>query len=379
MAIYKRTGKKKTSWYLCYYDDQGKQVWKSFDKKRDAEAYEGKVKVAKKENRYPEVFDIKQETVTTFNQLADHYVATYKDQKCYQHFKSHVIRELRAEFGEKKLSQITYMDLELWRKRRKDSPTRQGKPRTDGSVNCDVAILAHMFSKAETWGLLEKSPLKKGARLMYKVDNQRTRYLEEPQIEALLAACPPHLKPIVETALLSGMRRGEILSLRWEQIRNGFIYLEGAMTKSGKGRQIPVNDKLQKVFNGLRQKALQELRQRQTHEIKSQYVFCDSQGRRFKEVRGSFRSACRRAGIEDFRFHDLRHTFASQLIMNGASIKAVQELLGHASLAMTMRYSHLSKGHLRDAVNLLNTLGIGKTLEPPRKNESLMKVTSCNY
>jgi integrase len=170
----------------------------------------------------------------------------------------------------------------------------------------------------------------------------------------------PHLKPIVETALLTGMRRGELLGLKWEQIRNGFIYL--TETKSGKSRQIPINDRLQD--------ALREVRR--GNQLKSPYVFCDSQGRRFLEVKRSLTSACRRAGIEAFRFHDLRHTFASRLVMKGAGLKAVQELLGHASLSMTMRDAHLSKEHLRDSVNLLNNLPGGKEmvnkhLRPPRK------------
>jgi site-specific recombinase XerD len=79
-------------------------------------------------------------------------------------------------------------------------------------------------------------------------------------------------------------------------------------------------------------------------------------------VKRSFASACKKAGIEAFRFHDLRHTFASQLVMRGASLKAGQELWGHASLAMTMRYAHLSHEHLKDSVNLLNDLPSGKEM-----------------
>jgi integrase len=156
----------------------------------------------------------------------------------------------------------------------------------------------------------------------------------------------------VETALLTGMRRGELLSLKWEHIRNGFIYLEAAMVKSGKGRQIPVNDRLAEVLKEVRR----------GNQFKSEFVFCDSQDRRFYAVKRSFTSACRRAGVEAFRFHDLRHTFASRLVMRGASLKAVQELLGHADLKMTMRYAHLSHEHLRDSVNLLNDLPSGKEM-----------------
>jgi integrase len=131
------------------------------------------------------------------------------------------------------------------------------------------------------------------------------------------------------------MRRGELLSLKWEQIRNGFIYL--TETKGGNARQIPINDRLAEVFREVR---------RGDH-LKSPYVFCDLKGRRFYAVKRSFASACRRAGIEDFRFHDLRHTFASRLVMRGASLKAVQELLGHADMKMTMRYATCPKATCR--------------------------------
>ncbi len=154
----------------------------------------------------------------------------------------------------------------------------------------------------------------------------------------------------MELALLTGMRRGELLGLKWEQIRNGFIFL--TETKSGKDRQIPINDRLAEVLREMRR----------GNQLKSPYLFCDSEGRRFLEVKRSFASPCRRSGIEDFRFHDLRHTFASRLVMKGASLKAVQELLGPADMKMTRRYAHLSHEHLRDSGNLLNDLPSGKQM-----------------
>jgi len=329
---------------------------KCFPKKADADDYLAKVKVAKREGRYHDVFDVKKESQTTFNELADRYVENFQSQKSFKDFKTHVVRELRESFGSRRLSEIGYLDLETYRNQRKAAPTKAGKTRTDASVNRDMAILSHMMSKAVDWELLENSPFKKGKGLMLKENNQRLRFLSESEIEALLKACDdlkahsPYLRSIVETDILTGMRRGELLSLKWEQIRNGRIYL--TETKSGKARQIPISDRLAGVLREVRRGS----------QLKSPYVFCDSQGRRFMEVTRSFASACRRAGIEDFRFHDLRHTFASHFVMRGGSLKALQELLGHASLAMTMRYAHLSQEYLRDLVNLLNDLPYGKEM-----------------
>jgi site-specific recombinase XerD len=101
---------------------------------------------------------------------------------------------------------------------------------------------------------------------------------------------------------------------------------------------------------------------RRGNQLKSPYVFCDSEGNRFYEVKRSFATACKKAGLENIRFHDLRHTFASHLVMKGASLKVVQELLGHADIKMTMRYAHLSQAHMRESVSLLNSLPSGKEM-----------------
>jgi integrase len=357
MAIRKRVNQQGVSWQVDYRDPEGKRIMKCFPKKADAEAYLGKVTVAKREERYHDVFDVKRETQVTFNELAEKYAENFGTQRAFHTSKRYLLAKVKDHFGEKRLSQITYLDLETYRNKRKATPANGSKPRTDASVNREMALIGHMLSKAVEWEMLETSPLK-GKRLMFKENNQRLRFLAEPEIVALLQACDdlkthsPHLRPLVETALLTGMRRGELLSLKWEQISNGFIYLEAAMVKSGKGRQIPVNDRLAEVLKEVRR----------GNQLKSEFVFCDSQGRRFYAVKRSFTSACRRAGIEAFRFHDLRHTFASRLVMRGASLKAVQELLGHADLKMTMRYAHLSHEHLRDSVNLLNDLPSGKQM-----------------
>jgi integrase len=230
-TIRKRTNRKGITWQIDYYDPQGKRKMKCFPLKKDAEAYLGKVTAAKKEGRYHDVFDVKRETQVTFNELADKYVENHKTQKSFKGSKVPLLRLLRAEFGERRLSGLSYLDLETLRNRRKATPTMAGKSRTDATVNREMSTLRHMLNKAMEWGMLEKNPFNKGSKLMLKENNHRLRFLTESEVDALLKACTdlkthsPHLRPLVETALNTGMRRGELLSLKWEQIRNGFIYL----------------------------------------------------------------------------------------------------------------------------------------------------------
>jgi integrase len=130
-------------------------------------------------------------------------------------------------------------------------------------------------------------------------------------------------KPIVQLEMFSGGRSLD-------------------MTKNGERREVPINATLRGALKRI------------VRRVDSPYVFVDREGRRFKDVKRSFHSALRKVGIKDFRFHDLRHTFASQLFMAGVDITTVKELLGHKSLAMTLRYSHLAPAHKVNALAILD-------------------------
>ena len=177
-------------------------------------------------------------------------------------------------------------------------------------------------------------------------NNRRLRFLSKEECRALLDTCKEHLNVIVTFAMNTGCRKGEILSLKWDNVdlKHGFIRLD--KTKNGERRDIPINDDLKGTLQGI------------TRRLDIPYVFFDSAtGRPFQDVKRSFNTACRKAGITDFHFHDLRHTFASHLIMAGVDITTVSKLLGHKSLTMTLRYAHLAPNHLQNAVNMLNITG----------------------
>ncbi len=242
------------------------------------------------------------------------------------------INNLKPFFGGKYLHEITPLDMEKYKRR------RQGKV-SNATVNREVACLKHIFTKAIEWGIVKKNPGKKVKLLRER--NTRLRYLGEKEIGRLYDACAEHLKPIVTVALNTGMRKEEILNLKREDLdfQSRIIYVLD--TKNSERREIPMNDIVCRTLLAAREKT------------DSPWVFCKKNGERYGNVRKAFEGARKRAGIVDFRFHDLRHTFASHLVMAGVDLKTVQELLGHKSFEMTLRYAHLSPEHKKAALDIL--------------------------
>ncbi|MGD0401314.1 MAG: site-specific integrase [Syntrophobacteraceae bacterium] len=356
MAIRKRG----SGWQIDYFDPTGKRVRKSFAKKKDAEAELAKRVSLIAEKRY---LDVKKDYTTTLDELLKKYEENFQDQAGFKNSKCHFIENFREYFGkDTRLDNIKYVELDTYRSYLKRKPTRHGSFRSPVTINREITCLHHILEKAKEWQMIERNPFDQGKSLLTKENNQRFRFLTEDEIPVLLRECSDYLRPIVDCAINTGMRRGEILSLQWDQIRNGFIYL--TKTKTNEARQIPVNESLELLFA--------DIKRSQGPGAKSVFTFTrgqhalkqpESQRERkglalvVKPVRSittGFIGALKRAGIEDFRFHDLRHTFASQLALRGASLKQIQELLGHKNITMTMRYAHLTQESKRDAVNLLN-------------------------
>lgn len=211
-----------------------------------------------------------------------------------------------------------------------------------------------MFTKAGDWEMIGKDILDRMKKVKpFRLENMRLRYLAKDECFVLIDACISHLKPIVVTALNTGMRLSEILNLEWDRhvdLKHGFILLD--KTKNSNRREIPINDTLRRTLQGI------------TRRLDVPYVFFNREtGKPYKEIKHGFKSACRRAKIHDFHFHDLRHTFASHLIMAGVDITTVSRLLGHKSLTMTLRYSHLAPSHLVKAVSILDGVFTGKSIK----------------
>lgn len=217
------------------------------------------------------------------------------------------------------------------------------------TVSNELSVLRHMLRLARKWGYLDVVP----EITTPKKPKGRERYLDAGEIARLLAACRtsrnPYLLPMVTVALNTGMRKGEILGLIWERIDLATSRITLYDTKNGQSRGVPLN---RAVYDALL--ALEPDQARREGPC-----FKRRNGTAWGQIRTAFTGALAKTGIADFRFHDLRHTAASHLIMRGASLKDVMEILGHSDIKMTMRYAHLSPTHLLGAVERLDGLTAG--------------------
>lgn len=287
-----------------------------------------------KEGKAPEIKQIKN---CTFSELTEQYLVWAERQRSFRS-KQGFVSQLNEKYGPLPLRRFNTMLVEQLQTERLQ---KGNKPST---VNRLLATLKHMFSKAVEWDMVEEETLKRirKARLLQE-NNRRLRYLNRDECLDLINACNAHLGPIVITALNTGMRKAEILGLRWDQVdlKHGFILLE--ITKNGGRRDIPINDTLRVTLQGI------------IPRLDVPYVFCDPRnGKALQDVKRSFATALRKAKLHDFHFHDLRHTFASHLVMASVDITTVKELLGHKTLTMTLRYAHLAPSHRVNAVNILD-------------------------
>lgn len=312
------------------------------EKFKEAENLLIKRKQGIREGKMPEVKVIKNHT---FKDLAEEYTKWAERQKSFKSKKG-FITQLRGMYDHLPLRRFNTMMIEQMQTERLQ---RNNKPAT---VNRHLATLKHMFTKAVEWDMVEEEILKRIRKVkLLPENNRRLRFLSKDECGKLINASNARLKPIAITAINTGMRKSEILNLTWDQVdlKHGFILLD--VTKNGERREIPINETLRTTLKGI------------VRRLDTPHVFyVKKTGVPYQDIKRSFASACRTAGIRDFRFHDLRHTFASQLVMAGVDLTTVKELLGHKSLTMTLRYAHLAPGHKIKAVDILDGILNGKTI-----------------
>ena len=345
--IYKR-GK---TWYIGY-SANGRLMREAVGESRKfAELVLGKKRAEVREGRF---LDVKKHAKIKFEDFAKTFVELHsKVNKRPRVAKrdEQLIKRLSGHFAGKYLYEITSKQIEEYKKVRKETKLKD-KFIAAATVNRELACLKCMFNKAIEWGKADDNPVRKVK--LFKENNKRLRFLEKEEIPKFLDSAAPHLKPILIVALFTGMRKSEILTLQWKNINfgQGIIYL--LHTKNGERREVLMNDIVKKTLIAVPKNP------------KSPYIFCHEDGKPYLNVRKSFDAVLKKCDIIDFKFHDLRHTFASHLVMSGIDIKTVQELMGHKSIEMTLRYSHLSPDHKKRAVEILGNRIITNIAQTPK-------------
>lgn len=333
--------KKGNNWYVDYYLKGRRKRKKVGPSKKLAEQILKDIQVKTAKGEYLGIFEEKK---ILFSDFFQKYLSFSKTNKSFFSYKRDLAssKNLLPVFGDKYLIEIIPQMVEEYKTERLQEDV------TPATVNRELSCFRHLFNKAIEWGYLNKNPMQ-GVRLL-KEPPGRTRYLRIEEIERLLDVIDSfskdirsYLKPIVLIALNTGLRKREILQLRWKDIYFEKRKITVSITKTNEIRIVPMNETLYRELKEI------------SRDAESEYLFYNKKGEPFGNVRKSFDRALKIAGIEDFRFHDLRHTFASHLVMNGCDIRTVQQLMGHKDIKMTMRYSRLSRSHLQEAVERLDT------------------------
>lgn len=263
----------------------------------------------------------------------------------------------RNEIGAYYLSAISPEMLSNCKNKLLTEPTTKPQKgrlnRSPATVNRYMACISIVFSKAvKEWGLLDKNPMSFISK--EKESRGRIRFLSNEEQEKLLNACKEISEDLflfVLIAITSGARYSEILHLKWQDIdfkNSQFHFIE---TKNNESRGVPM---VSVVADKLKEK-------NKVRNLKSDYIFSTPNGK-LKYMRGQFYNAIEKTNIKDFHFHDLRHTAASYLAMNGASLLEIAEILGHKTLAMVKRYSHLTVKHTAKLIEDTASKNIYKNL-----------------
>ena len=350
-GIYERKGKNgDVTYYIRYQfktmDGEGNEITKDLKEKvgrksrgftrelarealkaREGEIAQGRFNLEKAKKPHPIA-----ELLQRYHKHAESYKASYSRER-------YALEGFAKYFAGRYLSDITTWGVEKWKRDREKQVQRS-------TVNRELTVLKHMFKMGVKWGLMPSNPA--ASVSPFPVQEGRFRYLSEDEIPALLEACEkqvtsPWLYPLVVLALNTGARQGELLNLRYEDIdlEKGLLYF--GKTKNRKLKTVPMNKTVRE--------AVEWLFKHRYSECLFSWPWGEQIGR--TTIYDAFKKACSEAKVEQMRFHDLRHTAASYLVMGGVDLPTVKEILGHREIEMTLRYSHLAPGHKAKAIEKL--------------------------
>jgi integrase len=274
-------------------------------------------------------------TVAELWERYDQEVLAHKAEKTAIDQRSICIRLVLPEIGSRKANSIDYADIE-----RLHAKVSNG---TRVQANRMIALLRHMFGRAVRWGITANNPV---AGIKQNSEHPRERMLSKNErkcFEETLSNLPDDsAKLAIEMLYLTGARKSEVLHARWDQfdLEDASWTKPSAHTKQRKIHRIPLHQRSLEVLQ--RAKAFGD----------GDYVFPSKNGQPLNDIRRTFSKVCIMAGIENFRVHDLRHSFASLLAEAGIDLLAIGKLLGHTQTATTSRYAHLQQDTLRKATEL---------------------------
>jgi integrase len=324
LSLYRRVDSK--TWWISIISC-GRRVRQSTgtENKKLAEKIHAKIMTDIEEGRY---FDSLKARKITFAEM----VTKYKSK--YQHARDqYTVKRLLPAFGRFTLAEITTDLVSDYR----DERLKTVRPAT---VYQELALMRRMFNVARReWKWTKDNPV---ADLSFSVGNKnaRDRWLTPEEERSLLekATNPVWLRSLLVLALHSGMRKGEVLNLHWREVDFSRKIVNVVKSKNGEKRSIPMSQTLYETLKGVKVRDI------------SGRVFPISD----RSLREAFKMTLEKAGIVDFRIHDLRHTFATRLVQNGVDLYKVKELLGHKTISMTMRYAHHYPESLRSSVEVLD-------------------------
>jgi integrase len=335
-------------WWIEYYQTGKRKREKIGPNKTAAEQRLREIKSAMCEGRY---IHKSPDSSTRFQDLAQWYL-TLPEVQAKRSFgrDKWSLKKLLPFFGERLLKDIPPAMVEAYRQKRLAepsgrSPQQMTKPAT---VNREIALLKTIFNKAIKNGKADCNP-PQGVKQL-KENNERDRVLTQDEYDNLLTHCPGHLKPIVKLAFHTGMRQGEILNLAWGQLdlREGFIQLRPEDTKTNESRLVYLPSEMLEIFKAM------------PRGLPGVKVFTYA-GKSISSIKRGFTTACKKAGIENFTFHDLRHTAINNWRLQGHDYFRIMAATGHKTMSVFKRYNTVS----RDELKALAGRG-----EPPRQNNN---------
>ena len=332
----------------------------SFERRTGARRWAELTEAAIRQRRYLKDFEAQRHTVA---EMIDRFIAEVLPNRPKQRrdLTSH-LAWWKSEIGAHRLSALTPSVLSTARDKLSKGTTVRGKKRAPATVLRIMASLSAVLKVAESdWQWIDSSPIAKISKPV--AGRGRVRFLSVDERTRLLAACQelghPYLSTIVVLALSTGMRLGEIMSLRWELIDVRDLLPIGHAqlleTKNGDRRGVPIAGA-----------ALAAVRTLARSEGKTAGLLFPSKrldSETPMDIRRPWTIAVAKAKLNDFRFHDLRHSAASYLAMNGATASEIAAVLGHKTLAMVQRYAHLSEAHTASLVARMNEQVFGRGIQ----------------